>query len=55
MRGEGWIVEQTSREFVSWEQRVWCGMVGWVGGGGGGGVWMGWEGGVGGQARMEMG
>lgn len=31
MRGEGWRVEQTSREFVSWEQRVWCGMVGWGG------------------------
>lgn len=31
MKGGGWIVEQTSREFVSWEQRVWCGMAGWGG------------------------
>lgn len=25
MRGGGWIVKQTSREFVSWEQGLWCG------------------------------
>lgn len=43
MRGEGWKVEQTSREFVSWEQRVWCGMVGWGGGGDGWGGRVGLE------------
>lgn len=32
---EGGIVKQTSREFVSWEQGIWCGVVVRLGRGGG--------------------